>query len=73
MYAWIEGQKWAADDQPPLTEKHGMLVADGVINPQTGRPEWYGKIVGDEDELTIVRALLQRRLMFDFEEYEDLG
>jgi hypothetical protein len=30
-------------------------------------------LLSDDDELTIARALLQRRLEFQIEEYEDLG
>ena len=73
MYAWIDEEKWAADAQPKLRENHGMLVADEVINSKTGRPEWYGRLLSDDDELVIARALLQRRLEYQIEEYEDLG
>lgn len=62
MYAWIDGEKWAADAQPPLTEHHGMLVAATVVSTVTGRPEWYGKLLDPDDELVVARSLLQARL-----------
>ncbi len=62
MYAWIDGERWAADGQPDLTERHGVLVAPNVMDPETGRPQWYGKLLDQGDELVIMRALLQSRL-----------
>jgi len=62
MYAWIDGEQWDGDGQPPLVEHHGLLVAPDVIDGHTGRAACYGKVMNDADELTIVRALLQSRL-----------
>lgn len=64
MYAWIDAEKWDGDGQPPLTEHHGLLVAPSVTEAATGRATWYGKILNDQDELVVARALLQSRLEF---------
>jgi len=73
MYAWIDGEHWDADDQPPLTEHHGLLVAPDVIDGHTGRATWYGKILNDADELVVARALLQARLELVPDLAEDQG
>jgi hypothetical protein len=54
MYAWIDGEVWAGDDCPPVTEMHGLLM-----DPMSGLH--YGRILNDEEELVITRALLQWR------------
>ena len=64
MYAWIDGEKWDAAGQPPLTEEHGLLVAPSRVSTVTGRPEWYGKLQDPDDEVVIARALLQARLEY---------
>lgn len=50
MYAWIDGEEWAASACPALSEEHGWLVDE-----TSG--ETFGRILS-EPETTVVRQAL---------------
>lgn len=54
MYAYIDGEEWAARACPPLTEAHGDLVDD------EGNP--FGRVLDDTEETEVRLALLSLRL-----------
>jgi hypothetical protein len=64
MFAWIDGEKWCADGQPPLTEEHGWLV-----DPVT--QFWYGSVYPDEEAREIRKAILWVRANVPLPLYED--
>lgn len=51
MYVWIDGEKWAWDACPALTEQHGWMA-----DPDTGTE--YGRCLTEHEESLIRRALL---------------
>jgi hypothetical protein len=55
MYAWIDGDLWAADGQPSLEEAHGWLV-------DLHTAETYGRFLSDDEATVITRALLAVQL-----------
>lgn len=54
MYAWINGEAWAADGQPALTEEHSALV-----DQESG--EVYGLVLSDAEDVVVRVALYKHR------------
>lgn len=52
VYLWIEGNKWAEDGMPAVTEMHGYLA-----DPTTGTP--YGRCMRPDEEDVVKEALLR--------------
>lgn len=61
MYVWIDAEKWAADGQPALSEAHGTLFGPSAELGPYEVPEWYGTVLGAEQEEVIVKALVEWR------------
>lgn len=59
MYAWIDGECWAAAGQPSLTEHHGLLADLDGAQGRRAYPPVYGRILSDEEGRLIARALLR--------------
>jgi hypothetical protein len=51
MYAWINGESWAGDAQPALTDQHGYLC-----DPLSGVA--YGRLLTDAEDDIVARALV---------------
>jgi hypothetical protein len=61
MYAWIDGERWAADGQPALTEAHGLLRAATAWDEYLDVAPIFGRIMTDDEEVVIVQALVRWR------------
>lgn len=56
MYVWIDDEEWFGAGMPPLSEEHGWLISH---EPK----ETYGRVMSDDEERQIRKALLQLQLM----------
>lgn len=73
MYAWIDGEKWAADGQPALTEEHGFLVRETPTGGRRQLTDTYGRVLSDADAKVVLQALMQSRLpLFDVDDRAEL-
>ena len=54
MYVYMDGEEWAADGQPPVTDQHGFMT-----EPSSGGV--YGRLLTEEEDQVVTRALLQWR------------
>lgn len=57
MYIWIDGEKWDGDGRPSLAERKNIMLAAGPTSDYQYAAEWYGRILTDEEEKVVVKAL----------------
>ena len=60
MYVWIDGEQWAADGQPPITESHGLLVGVESWDDPPRRAPVYGFMLSEERNRAIEEELTRR-------------
>lgn len=60
MYAWVNGDLWAQDGQPGVTEEHGWLFGVGEHQGTC-----YGRILSDQEQQVVSKALVNWRWSLD--------